>query len=161
MIGADDMGKAVAVTGSRPDLDQFRGDFYQCLTRRRDALFELADAVLCASGPVRSLVELSLDSVHQRGHGGMYDALAEGVVEVGRLRRSLAGLDLPRSSTGQLRVAVDVTAWPRPDAECSPLSGVPDNGDYSEQSVIPTWHWFALLWWATDSMYVGITELVR
>ena len=26
-----------------------RGDFYRCLTRRADALFELTDAVLCAT----------------------------------------------------------------------------------------------------------------
>lgn len=38
---------------------------------------------------------------------------------VGRLRVSLAGLVLPRDGTGRLRLAVDVTPWPRPDAECS------------------------------------------
>ncbi|OHV33436.1 hypothetical protein BBK14_33665 [Parafrankia soli] len=41
------------------ELSRFRCEFYSCLTRRADALFELADAVLCADGPVRSLVELS------------------------------------------------------------------------------------------------------
>ena len=30
-----------------------RREFYACLTKRADALFELADAVLCADGPVR------------------------------------------------------------------------------------------------------------
>jgi hypothetical protein len=30
------------------------------LTLRADALFELTDAMLCADGPVRSLVELTL-----------------------------------------------------------------------------------------------------
>jgi hypothetical protein len=34
-------------------LDAFRGELYRCLTGRADALFELADAVLCADGPVR------------------------------------------------------------------------------------------------------------
>ncbi|GGW68535.1 hypothetical protein GCM10010381_61750 [Streptomyces xantholiticus] len=42
------------------ELSRFRDEFHSCLTRRADALFELADAVLCADGPVRSLVELSL-----------------------------------------------------------------------------------------------------
>jgi hypothetical protein len=37
-----------------------------------------------------------------------------------RLRMALVGLDLPRGSDGQIRLAVDVTPWPRPDAECSP-----------------------------------------
>jgi hypothetical protein len=40
-------------------LTAFRRQFYDCLTARTDALFELADAVLCADGPVHSLVELS------------------------------------------------------------------------------------------------------
>lgn len=41
-------------------LSQFRCGFYQSLTRRADALFELAEAVLCADGPVKTLVDLSL-----------------------------------------------------------------------------------------------------
>ena len=50
-------------------LAQFRRDFHQCLTARCDELFELADAVLCAEGTVRTLAGLSLAAVHQRGHG--------------------------------------------------------------------------------------------
>jgi hypothetical protein len=110
----------VGEAADRRALAVFRRDFYQCLRRRADALFELGDAVLCASGPVTSLPELTLDPVHRRGHGAMYDALAAGQIDVARLRISLAGLALPRSSQGQLRLAVDVTPWPRPDAECSP-----------------------------------------
>jgi hypothetical protein len=68
----------------------FRRDFYGCLTRRGDALFELTDAVLCAPGPVTSLPELSLVPVHRRGHGAMYDALACGRVEFARLRKTVA-----------------------------------------------------------------------
>ena len=48
-------------------LAQFRRDFHRCLTARGDELFELADAVLCAEGPVRTLAGLSLTAVHQRG----------------------------------------------------------------------------------------------
>jgi len=101
-------------------LARFRTDLYDCLTARADALFELCDAVLCTPGPVTSLPELSLTEVHRRGHGGLYDGLAAGRVEIDRLRMTLAGLVLPRSGDGQLRLAVDVTPWPRPDAECSP-----------------------------------------
>ncbi|MCX5233073.1 transposase [Streptomyces sp. NBC_00233] len=50
----------------------------------------------------------------------MYDALADGRIDASRLRMALAGLTLPRGSGRQLSVALDVTAWPRPDAECSP-----------------------------------------
>lgn len=101
-------------------LSQFRGGFYDSLTRRADALFELTDALLCADGPVSSLAELSLELVHRRGHGAMYDALAEGRLDVARLQTMLAGLDLPRGPNRQLTIAIDVTPWPRPDAECSP-----------------------------------------
>jgi hypothetical protein len=92
----------------------------QCLTARADALFELTDAVLCADGPVTSLPELSLAWVFRRGHGAMYGALAEGRVDITQLRRTLAGMDLPRDAQGRLWFGVDVTPWPRPDAECSP-----------------------------------------
>ena len=96
---------------ARTRLAGFRREFYQCLTRRADALFELTDAVLCAPGPVTSLPQLSLAFVHRRGHGALYDALANGGIDLARLRTSLAGLDLPRDSTGRLRLAVDVTPW--------------------------------------------------
>jgi hypothetical protein len=104
----------------RERLAAFRREFYRTLTRWSDALFELTDAVLCTPGPVTSLPELSLAGVHRRGHGSTYAALADGGVDVDRLRVALAGLELPRGSDGQIRLAVDVTPWPRPDAECSP-----------------------------------------
>jgi hypothetical protein len=75
---------------------------------------------LCVPGPVSSLPELSLALVHRRGHGSTYAALADGRMDVQRLRRVLAGVPLPRGRDGQIRLAVDVTPWPRPDAECSP-----------------------------------------
>jgi hypothetical protein len=34
-------------------LSRFRREFHACVTARGDELFELADAVLCADGPVR------------------------------------------------------------------------------------------------------------
>lgn len=101
-------------------LSSFRAAFYDCLNARRDELFELSDAVLCVGGPVTSLPELSLAGVHRRGHGAMYDGLACGRIEFARLRMTLTGLRLPRDAAGRLRLAVDVTSWPRPDAECSP-----------------------------------------
>ena len=35
------------------ELSRFRQEFYRWLPARADALFELAEAVLCADGPVR------------------------------------------------------------------------------------------------------------
>jgi hypothetical protein len=72
-------------------LSGFRDGFYDCLDARADALFELADAAICADGPVTSLVELSLAPVFRRGHGALYDALADGAVDEDRLRDLLAG----------------------------------------------------------------------
>ncbi len=110
----------VLVTGDRREvLCRFRGDLYSCLDRRADALFELTDAVLCAAGPVRSPAELSLEPEHRRGHGGLYDGLNAGRVEIARVRRALDGLPLPRVGGG-IVLGVDVTPWLRPDAATSP-----------------------------------------
>jgi hypothetical protein len=102
----------------RGDLAWFRQEFYRSCTARADALFELTDAVLCADGPVTSLVELTLTAEHRRGHGAMYDALNAGWVEPARLRRTLASLPLPRMGE-RIVLAVDVSPWLRPDAATS------------------------------------------
>jgi hypothetical protein len=102
------------------DLNWFRQEFYQTLTRRRDGLFELADAVLCTEGPVRSLVGLSLAPEHRRGHGGLYDAVNNGRIDLDRLRTALTSLPMPRAADGRLVLAVDVSPWLRPDGACCP-----------------------------------------
>src|SRR5215211_1612919 len=76
--------------GALGTLSAFRQGFYDCLRRRADALFELTDSVLCADGPVCSLVGLSLAPEHRRGHGALYDAVNAGRMQVDRLRRELA-----------------------------------------------------------------------
>jgi DDE superfamily endonuclease len=141
-------------------LAEFRRRLHGCLTARGDALFDLADAVLCSDRPVRSLVQLSLEPEFRRGHGALYDALAAGQVDDERLFSLLAGVLPPlvdgpeararaadhevigrdllnRALTGvpaaqaaqvrdacarwsRLRIAVDATSYPRPDAWCSP-----------------------------------------
>ena len=82
-------------------------------------MFELVDAVLCADGPVRSLVDLTLVAEHRRGHGAVYDALSHGQVQPQRLRRSLVSLSLPRTADGRIVLAVDVSPWLRSDAPTS------------------------------------------
>jgi hypothetical protein len=116
LISVHDTGRA----GALGELSGFREQFYQCLTSRADALFELAEAVLCAEGPVISLAELSLVPEHRRGHGAGYDAVNHGSIEVDRLRITLAGLPVPRAADGRIALAVDVSHWLRPDAACSP-----------------------------------------
>jgi DDE superfamily endonuclease len=84
-------------------LSRFRRDFHACLTARADELSELADAVLCADGPVRTLAGLSLAPEHRRGRGALYDAVNHGRIDIVRLRRSLAGLPLPQAADGRAR----------------------------------------------------------
>src|SRR5499433_1818537 len=101
-------------------LSRFRAGFRACLAARGDELFELADAVLCADGPVRTLAGLSLAPEHRRGHGALYDAVNHGRMDIGRLRRALDGLPLPRAADGRLVLAADVSNWLRPGAATSP-----------------------------------------
>jgi hypothetical protein len=98
----------------------FRGEFYRCLTRRGDAQFGLADAVLCQDRRVTDLARLSLVPEFGRGHGALYDGLNAGRADIGRLRRAVTGLPLPAWPDGRIRLAADVTAWLRPDAATSP-----------------------------------------
>jgi hypothetical protein len=141
-------------------LREFRSRLYGCLTLRADALFELADAVLCADHAVTSLVQLCLEPEFTRGHGALYDGLAAGRID-DEMLFSLLAEELPQAVDGpealawiaehdvidhslldqalaglapgdarqvrdacarwtRLRFAVDATAYPRPDAWCSP-----------------------------------------
>src|SRR5829696_1046229 len=100
-------------------LDAFRSELHTCLTRRTDALFELGDALLCAQA-VPSLPHLSLEPAHRRGWGSVYAALGRGEVDAERLRDLLVS-SLPDADP--LVFAVDVTTWPRCEAECSPERG--------------------------------------
>src|SRR3974377_1747730 len=90
-------------------LSRFRRDFHACLSARADELSELADAGLGADGPVKTLAGLSLAPEHRRGHGALYDAVNHGRISIRRLRRSLAGLPLPRAAGGRLMLAVGVS----------------------------------------------------
>jgi hypothetical protein len=99
-------------------LSGFRADFYDCLTARGDALFELTDALLCTDGPVKTLVDLALAPQHRRGHGALYDGLNAGRNEITRLRKTMAALPLPRYR-GRIALAVDVSNWLRPEAATS------------------------------------------
>src|ERR1019366_6840387 len=105
---------------ARDRLVAFRGELYRCFAARADALFEAADAVLCAEGPVKTLVGLSLGPEHRRGHGALYDGVNRGRIDFARLRRTLAGLPVPRAAEGRLMLAVDVSNWLRPGAVTSP-----------------------------------------
>jgi hypothetical protein len=132
-------------------LGAFRAELHATFTRRADALFELGDALLCAQA-VPSLPHLSLEPVCRRGWGSVYAALARGEVDAERLRDLLAS-SLP--DAGPLVFAVDVTTWPRCDAECSPCRGYyyHPSRHSAGQPIIAGWafQWIARLGFDRDS----------
>lgn len=102
------------------ELIEFRQAFHACCTRWGDALFELTDAGLCASGPVGSVPTLSLEPEFTRSHGSLYKSLARGRIDEDRLRRLLVA---HRPTDWPMVFAVDASVWDRCDAECSPERG--------------------------------------
>src|SRR5215211_381678 len=132
-------------------LRTFRTALPGCFRRRGDALFELIDALLTA-GPVASLPHLSLQAAHRRGWGSVYDALAEGRLNVAALRATLTHYP---ATDSQPVYAVDLSVWPRCDAEASP-----DRGFYyhpsrhsAGQPIVAGWayQWLAQLSFTRDS----------
>ncbi|GGU50428.1 hypothetical protein GCM10010274_43940 [Streptomyces lavendofoliae] len=71
------------------EASRFRGEFCECPTARRDAFFELTDAVLCADG-AETPVDLTLLVEHRCGQGAMCGGLNHGRIDVDRLRTVLA-----------------------------------------------------------------------
>ena len=137
-----------------PDLASlrtFRADLYGCVPRRADALFELVDALLAAES-VTSLPHLSLQAAHRRGWGSLYDALAEGRLDVAALRATLAQYP---ATDGQPVYAIDLSVWPRCDAEASPERGFyyHPSRHSAGQPIVAGWcyQWLAQLSFARDS----------
>ena len=160
MISVNDAGRSAAFG----ELSEFREEFYRSLCRRADALFELSDAVLCTDGPVLSLVGLSLAAQHRRGHGALYDAVNNGVVEVDRLRRAVIGLPLPRDRDGRIVLTVDVSAWLRPDAATAAdrsFCHVYGRGKNAAQ-IIPGWAYsFVAALETGRSSWTAVLDVVR
>src|SRR5437764_5769607 len=103
--------------GERPDealgrLAGFRRELYLSLGMRRDALFEACDALACRPERVSMLAELCLEPECRRGHGGVYDALNSGAVQIGRLRRAVGTGPLRPWAEGRIRPARDVSDRP-------------------------------------------------
>jgi hypothetical protein len=84
---ADSIARYRAYQGLR----EFRARLYECLTARADASFELVDAILCADHAVTSLAQLSLVPEFRRGHGALYDALADGEIDEEKFAALLTG----------------------------------------------------------------------
>jgi hypothetical protein len=133
-------------------LRAFRAGLHACCSRRADALVDLTDALLSAQGPVASLPQLSLEPAHRRGWGSLYAALTCGRIDAERLRDLLVRV-LPDANP--LVFAVDVTAWPRCDAECSPERGLyyHPSRHSAGQPIVAGWafQWIGQLGFARDS----------
>lgn len=141
-----------ASLNSSARLEAFRDRLYACLQRRKDALFELCDAIL-AAGTVPSPPHLSLAGVHQRGWGSLYAALAKGSMHEEALRELLA--DHPLNEEVPLVYAVDLSTWPRCDAEASPERGFyyHPSRHSAGQPIVAGWayQWVAGLSFSRDS----------
>ena len=132
-------------------LRAFRAALHGCFPRRADALFEVADALL-ASAPPASLPHLSLAPLHRRGWGSVYAALAEGRIDAGALREAATAHPL---DGGAAVYAVDVSVWPRCDAEASPGRGYyyHPSRHSAGQPIVAGWayQWLAQLGFDHDS----------
>jgi hypothetical protein len=133
-------------------LVQFRADFYGCLTRWGDALFELADAGLCSAGPIGSVPTLSLEPEFTRSHGSLYKALARGRIDDERVRDLLVA---HRPKNWPQVFALDASTWDRCDAECSPERGFYYSASKHSagQPIVAGWsfQWICQLSFAPDS----------
>jgi hypothetical protein len=116
----DENGDGDGAADAAGRLARFRRELYFSFGLRRDALFDVADALACRPERLLMLAELSLEPECRRGHGGVYDALNSGDIVIGRLRRALDAILLPAWDDGRIRLACDVSNWLRPDAETSP-----------------------------------------
>jgi hypothetical protein len=127
-------------------LERFRAQLYHAVLRtRRDALFDLVDAVLTSDGP-QSLVRLSLAPCFPRGWASACDALADGRLCVAALRR-LGVRSLPVPAPGQRDLwALDGTTWPRPAAKTSPARTFCRfvTGGQPQEGIVPGWEYQVL-----------------
>jgi hypothetical protein len=106
-------------TSHLEELRAFRHAVYPLFGCRRDALFELLDAVLTAP-TIETPAHLSLVPTCQRGWGSLYDALNAGTMDLRQLERLMASYPLMTTTSWY---AVDASVWPRCDAETSPARG--------------------------------------
>ena len=98
-LSREGAAEAVARYRALGELREFRVQLYGCLEARADALFELADAVLCADHAVTSLVRLSLEREFTRGHASLCKALPAGKIDEEELFTLLAAV-VPQAVDG-------------------------------------------------------------
>ncbi len=106
-------------TPALEELRAFRHQVYPLFGCRRDALFELLDAILTAP-TIETPAHLSLVPNCQRGWGSLYDALNAGTMDWEQLEQLIASYPIADETAWY---AVDASVWPRCDAETSTARG--------------------------------------
>ena len=120
LLGEDQvaMVRSVVQAGAadQGELRRFRGEVYDRLDRRAEALID----GICAPVTISAVVYLSLAPGARRGHGAAYAAVSAGRIDEEMLRDVLAAY---RPQWWRPDFAVDASVWARCDAECSPQRG--------------------------------------
>src|SRR5947209_6999991 len=100
-------------------LKQVRQQLYASFERGADALFNLADALLCES-QAQSLPELSLSPCFERKFPSVYEALSDGRINLEQIRALwVEALLAEKADTELIWIAVDASNIERPDAATS------------------------------------------
>jgi hypothetical protein len=113
------MQKTTSTNRQLNNLIEFRQTIYQHgLHHEQDAQFELLDALTANQG-IRSFPELSLSPFFRRQWCSIYAAVERGTQNRDWLRACLAG-NVTTNEADRILLALDVAAWPRPDAVTLP-----------------------------------------
>ena len=101
-------------------LNEFRQVIYECaFWKEQDAQFELLDALSATAHAIRSFPELSLSPFFRRKWSSAYTAVERGRQDREWLTRYLSNQIKPNQD-GVVLMPLDMSAWPRPDAETLP-----------------------------------------
>ena len=101
-------------------INEFRQVIYECaFWKERDAQFELLDALSATAHAIRSFPELSLSPFFRRKWSSAYAAMERGRQDREWLTRYLSQQIQPNRD-GVVLLPLDMSAWPRPDAETLP-----------------------------------------
>ena len=126
-------------------LIEFRQAIYdRFLTARRDAQFELLDALLC-KGKVPSFPWLALAGCFQRQWSSLYDAVEQGAQDVTGLSQFL----MRQVPTAGIQFwSLDGTVWPRPQAHTLPGRGYvyAPGRSFKGKPVVPGYSYSLLDW---------------
>jgi DDE superfamily endonuclease len=98
---------------------QFRHDIYACFRRAKDALFNMADALI-AETQAKSFPELSLSPFFERRWHSLYESLEDGQIDQSQLQKVFVKY-LPMPCEGKRLIwGIDATSIPRPFSITSP-----------------------------------------